>query len=228
MVLVPGLLCTEDLFAPQIAALGDCAEILVADHTRDDSMEEIAARLLSNAPDTFVLGGLSMGGYVAFEVVRQAPERVEGLVLMSTSARADRDVQKDQRRALVDKASTNGLDAVTEDLLPLLVHPDRLAEDELPETIRCMARATGLQTFARQQQAIIARADMRPMLPEITCPTLIMVGGQDVVTPGKVAEEMAAGISPAELRIIPGCGHLPTLERPEIVSDLLRDFLAML
>lgn len=225
LVLVPGLLCTAALFEPQAMALEKSAQILIADHTRHDTMEAIAASILENAPGRFVLGGLSMGGYVAFEILRQAPERVRGLVLMDTNARADREAQREDRRRSIDVARTKGLGPVLDAFLPLLVHSCRLEDVDLVTVIREMGQDTGVEAYARQQEAIASRPDNRSFLSEITCPTLVVVGAQDGITPVKVAREMADGMRSARLEIIPECGHLPTLERPGQTSLLLRDFL---
>ncbi|MGI9405767.1 MAG: alpha/beta fold hydrolase [Hyphomicrobiaceae bacterium] len=228
VLLVPGLLCTDALFAPQIEALGGIATFSVADHRRHDTMAAIAASILETAPESFVLTGLSMGGYIAFEILRQAPERVTGLVLLDTNARTDRDEQKAQRQEFIDLAQSDGLEPVLEAFLPMMVHPDRLSEPDLTGTILQMGRDTGVDAYIRQQRAIMNRPDNRSFLAEISVPTLVIVGEQDMPTPVKVAEEIAAGIADVYLEIIPHCGHLTTLERPEVVNGLLRGFLSSL
>jgi pimeloyl-ACP methyl ester carboxylesterase len=225
-IFVPGLLCTRALFAPQIAALEGKARITVADHTQDASMEEIARRALQHAPKQFALLGLSMGGYVALEIARQAPERVTSLALLDTNARADRPEQSADRRRLVELARKEGARKVQQVLLPRLIHKGRLGDAALVETVLKMGEDTPVDAFERQQQAIIARPDMRPELPAIKCPTLIIVGAEDQMTPVKVAEEMHAGIAGSRLEVIPDCGHLTTLERADAVSSLLEAWLA--
>jgi pimeloyl-ACP methyl ester carboxylesterase len=226
LILVPGLLCTAELFGPQVAAFSKSHAIQVADHTGASSLADIAASILAQAPRRFALAGLSMGGYVAFEILKQAPERVSRLALLDTNARADRPEQAQQRRDLVASARKDGLAAAADKLLPLLVHPARLSDAPLTSLVRRMAEDTGVEVFARQQEAIIARPDNRPFLASIRCPTLIIVGAEDAITPVKVAEEMRAGIAGSRLEVIPECGHLSTLERPETVNRLLADWLA--
>jgi pimeloyl-ACP methyl ester carboxylesterase len=225
-ILVPGLLCTGALFAPQIAGLGHVARIVVADHTRSDTMEAIAEGVLKQAPERFALLGLSMGGYIAFEIIRQAPHRVARLALLDTNARADRPEQTADRKRLIAVARSEGVRKVQELLLPRLVHPRRLEDGALLETILGMADDTPLAAFEREQQAIIGRPDNRPLLARIECPTLIIVGAEDQMTPVKVAQEMQQGIAQSRIEVIPDCGHLSTLERPDVVNPLIEEWLA--
>ena len=225
LILIPGLLCTDALYAPQLAALGESYEISVADHTRHESMAEIADSILATAPESFALAGLSMGGYIAFEILRRAPERVERLVLLDTSARADRDEQAQQRRMLIAMAERDGLKPVMDIILPLLLHAPNLGDQELVNTVKSMMVELGVEVFVRQQKAIIGRADAREELRNIQCPTLIIVGEHDGLTPPKVAREMADRIKGATLEIIPGSGHLSTLEEPIAVNAVLSNWL---
>jgi pimeloyl-ACP methyl ester carboxylesterase len=225
LVLVPGLLCTGALWGPQIEALSDVAEITVADHTRHESMEAIARAILAQAPERFALAGLSMGGYISYEVVRQAPERVTKLALLDTGSRADTPERSAGRRELIATAEREGARKAMEVLLPVLVHPDRLSDRPLVEKILQMGEDTGLDAFKRQQTAIMGRPDNRPFLPSIKCPTLVLVGQEDALTPVELSQEIAAGIPGARLEIIPHCGHLSTLEQPEAVNRALRAWL---
>jgi len=226
VVLVPGLLCTSALFGPQIGALRGRAGIMVADHTQAASMTLIAEGVLKAAPERFALVGLSMGGYVAFEVIRQAPERVLRLALLDTNARADRPEQTADRRRLIALAKAQGTRRVQEVLLPRLIHSDRLKDAALVASVLKMAEDTPLAAFERQQEAIIGRPDNRPLLARIRCSTLIIVGAEDQMTPVKVAQEMHNGIAGSRLEVIPDCGHLSTLERPDAVCRLLEAWLS--
>jgi pimeloyl-ACP methyl ester carboxylesterase len=225
LVLVPGLLCTGALWAPQIAALSDTADCTLADHTRHDSMTGIARSILAAAPERFALAGLSMGGYIAYEIVRRAPERVERLALLDTGSRADAPERTAQRRDLIASAEREGVRRAQELLMPSLIHPARRSDKPLVDTILQMAVDTGLAAFKRQEEAIIGRPDNRPFLPSIRCPTLVIVGREDALTPPELAREIADGIPGAKLEIIPDCGHLSTLERPEAVNRALRAWL---
>lgn len=225
LILVPGLLCTGALWAPQMAALGDIADCAVVDHTRHDSMAGIAGSILASGPARFALAGLSMGGYIAFEILRQAPDRVERLALLDTAVAADTPERTAARRALIATAEREGAEKVQEQLMPLLIHPSRLGDRQLVDTIMQMSTDIGAEAFRRQQEAIIARPDSRPLLSSIRCPTLVLVGEQDALTPVGIAREIAAGIPGAKLEVVPDCGHLSTLERPEAVSAALRAWL---
>lgn len=225
VVLVPGLLTDDDLFAAQISGLADCATIIIADTTQDDSISGMARRLLESVEGPFALAGLSMGGYVAQEVMRQAPHRVTRLALLDTNARADRPEQSDQRRALVAQAQSGSMAQIADQLLPVLVHPDRLHDDALTHRVRAMAERVGLAAFARQQQAILSRVDGRADLARITVPTLCLCGRQDALTPPKVHQEMVDALPAGVLVEVDDCGHLSTMEQPQAVTALFRYWL---
>lgn len=224
-IFIPGLLCTAELYAPQIAALENRLDIAVGDHTRQDSMAAIAAHILSSAPERFVLAGLSMGGYVAFEIMRQAGERVQALILIDTGPHADSPEQTARRRELLSLAAAEGIAPVIERLMPLFIAEDRLEDAQLIETIRRMALETGPEAFARQQKAIMERPDSMPTLAQIRCPALVIVGEKDMLTPPDLARQIAGGISGAKLETVPGAGHLATLEKPEAVNAAIEGFL---
>ena len=225
LVLVPGLNCTERLFAPQIEALKGSCRILVADHRQDDTMAAIARRLLSQAPERFALAGLSMGGYIALEVLRQAPERITRLALLDTSARPDSPEATANRHRLMALAEGGRFEEVHTALWDRLVHPDHRADRAIEETVLTMLRETGPEAFVRQQRAIIGRADSRPMLPGIEIPTLVLVGEQDALTPPELSREMAEAVEWASLVVVPRCGHMWTLEQPEAVKRALLAWL---
>jgi pimeloyl-ACP methyl ester carboxylesterase len=226
LLLLPGLLCDAALWRAQVADLADLAECRIADLTRHDSVAAMAEAALSDAPPRFALAGLSMGGYVAHEIMRRAPERVERLALLDTSARADSDEQRARRRGLITLARRGRFRGVTPRLLPLLVHPSRLDDEPLVEIVMGMAERIGREAFLRQQTAILGRPDSRPDLPRIACPTLVLCGRQDALTPLEVHEEMAAAIPAARLVVVEECGHLSPLERPAAVSAAMREWLS--
>ena len=225
LVLVPGLLCDERLFGHQVGHLRDLAEPVVAEVTKGSSVSEMAGAVLDAAPERFSLAGLSMGGYVALEIMRVAPERVERLALLDTSAREDNPEQTEARRQLIALARNGRFDEVPRELLPRLVHPDRLGDGRLADTVFDMADAIGPDAFERQEAAIINRPDSREDLPAIACPTLVICGREDALTPVHLHEEMAALIPGSRLQVIERCGHLSTIERPAAVSEALREWL---
>lgn len=225
IVLVPGLNCSARLYAEQIPALWECGPVTIADHRRDDRMSAIAARILATAPPRFALAGLSMGGYIAFVIAQEAPERVARLALLDTSARPETSQQTDRRRTLIALAESGRFSEVPDLLFPLFVHRNRQDEGALRRLVRTMAEETGPEAFVRQQHAIMSRPDCRPLLKSIRCPTLILVGDGDELTPPKLSEEIAAGIAGARLVVVPECGHLSTLERPQAVNRALTEWL---
>lgn len=225
LVLVPGLLCDAELWRPQAEGLVDLIDPIVADVAQDDHLGGMAERILATGPPRFALAGLSMGGYVAQEVMRRAADRVLRLALLDTSARPDSDEQRARRRGLIALARRGQFKGVTPRLLPLLVHQSRLGEGALTQTIMAMAERVGRDAFLRQQTAILGRPDGRPGLPRITCPTLVLCGDADALTPPEHSREMAAAIPGAALEIVPVCGHLSTLERPQAVNAALRRWL---
>jgi len=225
LVLIPGLLASPRLYAPQIPQLWRAGPVTIADHTRDDSIAAIARRILESAPRTFALAGLSMGGYIAFEIVRRAPERVARLALLDTSAWPDTAEQSAARRAHMALASQGRFAEVVDALFPRLVHRTRREDAALRTLIDLMATEVGAAAYLRQQAANIGRADSRPTLAHIRCPTLVLVGDGDELTPPERAAEMAQGIAGARLVSVAQCGHLSTLERPEEVTQALLEWL---
>lgn len=226
LVLIPGLNCTPALYAPQWPALAPGRQILVADNTSDETIAAMVARLLATAPDRFALCGLSMGGYVAFEVMRRAPERVTRLAFLDTTAKPPTPESNAPREQMIALAEKGAFDNVVALLWQKLVAPDRLVDEALRLEIRSMAEAVGPSGFIRQQRAIMSRGDARPVLPMISVPTLVVVGAEDAITPPDEAREIAGGIgAKARYLEIAGCGHLSTLETPEIVTAALRDWL---
>jgi pimeloyl-ACP methyl ester carboxylesterase len=226
LVLVPGLLCSARLFGPQIPALWPFGQVAVADHRRAADMEAIAAGILAEAPPRFALAGLSMGGYIALAMMRLAPERIAKLALLDTSARPDRPEQKEGRERLIALAQAGKLDDAVALLRKNWLHKDRQNDEALLRIVSGMAADVGAEAFVRQQTAIMGRQDSRPLLPEIGCPTLVLVGDGDTSTPPDLAKEMAAGIGGAKLVVVPDCGHLSTLEKPEAVNAALSAWLS--
>ena len=210
----------------QIPGLWHFGPVTVADHTRDDNVSAIARRILSAAPPSFVLVGLSMGGYIALEMMRRAPDRVLKLALLDTSARPDTPEQSERRRALIDLAERGHYSEIPDLLFPRLVHPLRQDDEALRQIHRLMAAETGSEAFVRQERAIMTRPDSRPGLGGISCPTLVLVGDGDQLTPPDCADEIVAGIPGAQLMVVRECGHLSTLEQPDRVTHLLEEFLA--
>lgn len=223
-VCLPGLLCDAALWRPQIDALADVVAPMVADLTLDDTIPAMARRVLASAPARFALVALSMGGYVALEILRQAPERVTRLALFDTSARADTPERADVRRAGMASLERGRFVGITRALLETLVHPAHTS-GPVAEALRTMAARVGRDAFLRQQRAILGRIDSRPGLGGIRVPTLVAVGDGDRLTPLRDAEEMVGLIPHARLHVFARCGHLPALEWPDETAALLRAWL---
>jgi pimeloyl-ACP methyl ester carboxylesterase len=224
ILLIPGLNCSARLYAGQIPSLWVLGPVIVADHRRDDRMPAIARRILERAPSRFRLAGLSMGGYIALEIMRQAPERVTKLALLDTSARPDLPEQTERRRKLIALAHEDRMTEINDALWPLLVHESRMRDRDLRALVDQMAAETGPAAFIREQEAIISRADSRPLLSAIRCPTLVVVGEEDRLTPPDLAREIAQGIPAARLEIVARSGHLTSIEQPDAITKLLTGF----
>ena len=223
LVLCPGFMTDRGLWARMekgLAALGHCQ---FADLGQDASLEEIAQRLLASAPETFVLIGFSMGGYVAREVVRQAPHRVAGLVLMNTSARPVGANIAERNRGLIKVTMERGFRGLSRKALQRALHPERRQDDDLLREIQDMATRMGEAAFLRQ--LALERRDGRPTLKDIECPTLVIWSRQDELRSLDEAQELAQGIPNAGLEIIENCGHMTPLEQPDALSRILRDWL---
>ena len=225
LILLPGLLCDAALWRHQAETLNDLAQTVVADLTEADSVPAMARSVLAGAPERFCLAGLSMGGYVAQEIMRQAPDRVLRLALIDTAAAADTPEQKARQRGLIDLTEKGEFRGVTDRLLPLLIHHERLADKSLTDIVKGMAERVGKEAFKRQQRAIMNRPDGRNDLSLIHCPTVVLCGRQDSLTPLAGQVEMAAAIPRAKLVVVEDCGHLAPLEQPAAVSAVLRYWL---
>lgn len=225
LALLPGLLLDEDLWSHQLEELKDIADIRVGDFRTQNNVTDMARSVLDMMPERFALAGLSMGGYVAQEIMRQAPDRVERLALLDTRASPDEDEVVARRKDLVKLAERGRFRGVTPRLLPMLVHEDRLEDRALCNRILAMAERIGRDGFIRQQEAILNRPDFRPTLARITCPTLVLCGREDKLTPVALHREMAAGIATSRMVVLDHSGHLPPMEKPEETTVELRRWL---
>jgi len=224
LVMVPGLRCDGFLYHPVILRLDSHIAPAVADVSLDDTIAGMAGRILAAAPPRFALAGLSMGGYVVLEIMRQAPERVTHLALLDTNARPDTDERKQARLAEMELVRQGKSALVSRMALPGLLAPTHL-KGPVADQVHDMAMRVGTDTYLRQQAAIMARIDSRPFLKDIGVPTLVGVGAEDKLIPLPLSEEMAGLIPSAELTIFPNAGHVPTLENPEAVAEAMNAWL---
>ena len=225
ILLVPGLVSSPRIYAPVVPALWRFGPVTVANHIRDDNMGKIARRILAEAPPRFALAGHSMGGYIAFEIMRQAPERVAKLALVNTQARPDTPEATARRRGMIARAQSGEYRGVLDELFPGFVHPSRREDEGLRRLVHEMGDDVGSEAFIRQQAAVIGRPDSRPFLAWIKCPTLILTGDEDDTIPNSLSVEMANGIHGAKLVILQNCGHLPQVEQPQATADALVEWL---
>lgn len=227
LLLVPGLVCSPRIYMPQLPELWRVGPVMCPNHIRDNTMAGIAKRILDEAPKRFALAGHSMGGYIALEILRQAPERVARLALLSTSARPETPEASEGRRALIAETKTGGYPAIIDKLFAKFVHPDRLNNAAIKKIVMDMADDVGPDRFIAQLEAIMSRSDSRPLLPTIKCPTLVLTSDTDNMVKNEFSHEMAAGIPGAKLVVIPHCGHLPQLEKPDAMTAAMLDWLKM-
>ena len=224
IVLITGQLLTDAVWQPVLDQWPG-REVIVADNRSDDTIEGFAQRLLDNAPPKFMLVGHAMGGFVAFEVMRRAPGRVAKLALIATLASADGPAQTARRQGYIDLVTSGQFNQVVEERIPILFPEEKRGDEHLLAVARKMAADTGADTFLAQQRAIMARIDSRPRLGEIGVPTLLIWGEKDGITSRAHHDEILEAIPGARLEVVPGVGHLPTVEAPEVVAKLLSDFI---
>lgn len=225
VLILPGLLEDADAFSEVISGTADLTTCIVADLTRADTIAGLAQHALEQAPDgPILLAGHSMGGYVALEILRQAPERIGRLALLNTHARPDTAEATENRRRLMALADRDFEGAINA-LMPKLMTPHHLEDPVLTGIIGAMALGVGKDAFKRQQAAIIGRIDSRPSLKRIRCPTLVIAARNDGLMPVELLEELAHGIPGARLAIVEDCGHMAPIEQPEKVVELLREWI---
>lgn len=221
IVFACGQLLDGRCWEPQRAAFADQRSLFVSDHRSDDSIAGMAQRLLASAPDQFLLMGHAMGGFISLEVMRQAPERVKGLVLLATLANADGPAQTERRMGYIKLVEGGRFEQVAQERILMLLAPSRRSDSVLTDQIRAMAQDTGAEIFLRQQRAIMSRIDSRPLLGGITAPTLILWGDEDGITNRAQQQDLLDGISGSRLEVLKGCGHLLTLEASDQVNGLI-------
>lgn len=225
LILLPGMPLDAALWAHQTRHLAEVAEVRVGDLTGHDSMAGLARAVLDAAPGRFALAGLSMGGYVALEIMRQAPERIAKLALLDTSARADTAEQGANRRQAIELARQGKYRQVVAGNLPRLLHPDHAEDRTLVDSVYAQAERIGAEAYVRQQTANQGRPDSRPGLAAIRCPTLVVCGRQDAITPLELHAEIADAIPGARFVPVEDAGHLAPMECPQAITALLREWI---
>ena len=224
LLMVPGTLNNARVWQGQADALASAAEIHVADVSTQESTAAMADDALRAVPGRFALAGFSLGGYVALEIMRRAPERVAGLCLLSTSARAETEEAKPGRRKSIELAQRDFARLIA-NMRPFMLSPANLADGALNAALDRMMNEVGAEAFARQSRAVIGRAESRNLLASIRCPTVVACGRDDQVTPLRLSEEMAAAIPGARLEVLDHAGHMATFEAPDRVTRLMAQWL---
>ena len=225
LILLPGMMCDARLFAPQIAVLQDSIRISVPLPVSAPNMAQLAAEVLADAPDCFALGGVSMGGILAMEIIRQAPQRVTHLALIDTNPFAERDEVKARRTPQMDAARDGRLAAVMRDEMKPSYFTHRADNADLLDLTMAMATDLGPDAFIAQSLALRDRPDYEATLRHVTCSTLILCGRHDQLCPVERHEAMKAMIPHSRLCIVEEAGHLPTIETPGIVTTALQELL---
>ena len=228
VLLLPGLACDEEVFRAQRLALQAAGHVcrLSMVHSQHGSLREMAAALLRDCNEPWVLVGVSMGGMLALEIQRQAPQRVAAMALLGTSARPDTPEMVALRAQAIELFAAGRMNEVLRANVPLAFHPDNANNPELVATYLAMVRRAGAEQLITQNRAVMARVDSRPLLPQVRCPVLVLCGQADLLTPPAHAQEMAAAITGAELHLLPGAGHMLTMEQPQQVNRLLLSWLS--
>lgn len=222
VILAPGLLCDGVVWSHQSAALGDRFDVAIPDLTRHDSLAGMATHILENAPRRFSIAGHSMGGRVALEVWRQAPDRVARLALLDTGVHPAPDSEIPKRQAMLTLSACQGMTALADAWLPPMVRPGLLESDHhIRATLYAMVKRMTPKIHQQQITALIHRPDAAPLLPLIRCPVLVGVGALDLWSPPDQHEQIAAAISGARLEVFEESGHMAPLEAPEAVSAAL-------
>ena len=224
VVLLPALLCDAGLFIHQIKALEDEYDFFVPENGTDANIGEAAERILKRMPDRFILGGISMGGYISFEILRRAPQRVAALILMDTNARSDPPAAREKRLKMIERAKHQGIDSVISPALLDIIAPVHRDNDMIRHILTHMARITGIERYINEQSLIMNRPDSSDLLPRIACPVLVMGGQRDTLSPPEAMDAIAAEIPNSAHVIIENSGHLPPLENPAAVTAAWRLF----
>ncbi len=228
LILLPGSLCNQLLFQPQIDFFKGHREVIVANFSNCDSIEAMAAKVLNEAPAEFALAGLSMGGIVAFEMFRQAPQRIKRIALLNTNPRLELPENLSVRHQQINNVAQGGVESlkalVSQQLMPKYIF-DSQQRVQLEPLVMEMALDVGADEFINQWRALASRADSWNMLKDIRCPTLILCGVHDVLCNENLHRDMALEIKHARLEIIEEAGHLSTLDAPEQVNKALENWL---
>lgn len=224
LILVPGLICDAEVWTYAQSHLSEIVDCRTVPADEADTMQGLARAVLDTAPETFAIAGFSMGGYVALEVLRQAPERVTRLALLDTSSRGDTPAKAAGRHAAIADCEEGRFEDLLDRFIPLLLHPERMSE-RLADRVRAMGHRVGPKLFADRHRAMLTRTDGRDLLAGCDIPVRAICGRSDALTSVEDHQEIADLAPRGRLSIVEDCGHMPPLERPQAATALLRDWL---
>lgn len=225
VVFLPALLCNAGLFIHQIKTMESECDFYVPDLGLDENVSDAAARVLKRAPERFVLGGISMGGYVALEIMRQAPERVRGLILADTNAHADPEAAREKRLKAIETAREKGIEPLIKPTLLDIIAPEHRSNDVTRHILERMAELTGVDKYVNEQKTIMSRPDSTALIGKIDCPVLVVGGEKDALSPPDALDAMTRLIPRAAHVVIRNAAHLPPLENPAAFTAALRAFI---
>lgn len=225
VVFLPALLCNAGLFIHQIKTMESECDFYVPDLGLDENVSDAAARVLKRAPEHFVLGGISMGGYVALEIMRQAPERVRGLILADTNAHADPEAAREKRLKAIETAREKGIEPLIKPTLLDIIAPEHRSNDVTRHILERMAELTGVDKYVNEQKTIMSRPDSTASIGKIDCPVLVVGGEKDALSPPDALDAMTRLIPRAAHVVIRNAAHLPPLENPAAFTAALRAFI---
>ncbi|MFH1805667.1 MAG: alpha/beta hydrolase [Pseudomonadota bacterium] len=231
VMFLPGMLADHRLWLPGLDYLHHLvgAGVIVPvfpDFTDCETVEAMAERVLENAPARFAIVGMSMGGYVAFELMRRVPDRISHLMLVNTQAGADDAKTRRRRQMLAQIVGTHRpFQGVSGAVLDDMLHPEHRHDAGIIKTLSVMADDLGVAVYRRQQRAVALRRDCRDILPDLTMPCAIVGGLADKITPPVAQQIMADAIPMAQMTMVAGAGHYVPLECPDIFAGILADLL---
>ena len=226
LVLVPGLLNTGQLWEKQVQGVQDIAHVSIGNTIAgDSSIHDMAVRILDESPKQFSLAGLSMGGYVALEIVKLAPERVNRLALVNTQAQADSPDKIEYRKKTIEASQSGTFVGASKPFMAKLLGKDSMNNQDIVGCVQSMAQEVGRELFIKQQTAIMNREDKMSLLARINVPTLVIAGDEDQIIPATQSKELSELLPKGRLEVLSGCGHLSALERPDEVTALFRQWL---
>jgi len=222
LIMIPGTLCDASLFAEQQKGLSSIADCYVASNTSSASLKKVAKNILNTYSGDLTIMGLSYGGIIAFELLRQAPDRIKKVILLNTNYKKPSEQTKINQQRFIGMAYLGEFKEITSTILiDAMLHPINAKKQALRATVLNMAINVGVDGFYNQVKAQLGRPDSTSDLKKIQCPTLIITGREDIICPLKLHEEMAEAIPNSTLNIIEECGHLSTLEQPQLVNNVI-------